>query len=109
MRQTPDSIEARTNLGIGLAQESGYDAAVQQYREVLSRDPRNQTAFPDLGLAIYKQGDFTKAYSEFDKLHTLDPTNQQAFYLCGLRSGRSSISAPASNANLTPERGDDCR
>ena len=91
LRQAPDSIEARTNLGVALAQEGRFDEAAQQYRQVLSRDPRNETALLNLGLAIYKQGDFGEARNQFDKLYKLSPGNQQAFYLladCDLRLGK---------------------
>src|SRR5579859_658912 len=91
LQQLPDSIEARTNLGVALAHEGRYDEALQQYRKVLSRDSQNETALLNLALALYKRGDFVKAQSEFDKLHKLRPANQQAFYLladCDLRLGR---------------------
>ena len=90
LRKAPDSIEARTNLGVALAHEGRYDEAVQQYRQALSRDSRNETAMLNLALAYYKQGDFGKARSEFDGLHKFRPANQQAFYLladCDLRLG----------------------
>ena len=90
LRKAPDSIEARTNLGVALAHEGRYDEAVQQYRQVLSRDPRNEAAMLNLALAYYKQADFSKARHTFDALHRLRPVNQQAFYLladCDLRLG----------------------
>jgi Flp pilus assembly protein TadD len=91
LRRAPDSIEARTNLGVAFAQEGRYDEAVQQYRQVLSRDSRNESAMLNLALAYYKQGDFGKARKELDGLHKLRPANQQAFYLladCDLRLGQ---------------------
>jgi tetratricopeptide (TPR) repeat protein len=91
LRLTPDSIEARTNLGVALAHEGRYDEAMQKYREVLSRDSQNEFALLNLALALYKRGDFGKARSEFDELRKLRPANQQAFYLladCDLRLGK---------------------
>ena len=91
LQQAPNSIEARTNLGVALAHEGRYDEAVQQYRQVLSRDPQNETALLNLALGFYKQGNFSAAHDEFDKLHTLHPANQQGFYLladCDLRLGK---------------------
>jgi len=91
LRQAPDSIEARTNLGVALAQEGHFGEAAQQYRQVLSRDPQNEMTLLNLGLAIYKQGDFGEARNQFEKVHRLSPGNQQAFYLladCDLRLGK---------------------
>jgi tetratricopeptide (TPR) repeat protein len=91
LRQVPDSVEARTNLGAALAQEGRYDEAVQQYRRALSRDPQNETVLLNLALAFYKRGDFSQARSELDTLHKLHPDNQQAFLLladCDLRLGK---------------------
>ena len=91
LQLTPGSIEARTNLGVALAQGGRYDEAAQQYREVLSRDPQNETALLNLALALYKKGDLGTARDELNELHRLHPANQQAFYLladCDLRLGR---------------------
>ena len=90
LRQAPDSMEARTNLGVAFAQEGRYEEAAQQYRQVLSRDSRNQTAMLNLALAYYKQGDFGKARNLLEVLHQLRPANRQAFDLlsdCDLRLG----------------------
>ncbi len=91
LQKIPDSVDARINLGVALAQQSRYDEAMQQYRRVLSLDPKNEMALLNLGLALYKQGDFAKAHKEFDELQRLRPANQQAFYLladCDLRLGK---------------------
>src|ERR1035441_3433006 len=69
LRRAPDSIEARTNLGVAFAQEGRYDEAVQQYRQVLSRDSRNESAMLNLALAYYKHADRAKARKELDGLH----------------------------------------
>ena len=86
----PDSIEARTNLGVALAQSGRYEEAEQQYRKVLSLDPENETAHLNLALALYKRADFGRARIEFEELRKLHRANQQALYLladCDLRLG----------------------
>jgi len=91
LKKFPDSVEARTNLGVALAQQGRYEEAAQQYRQALTRDPRNETALLNLGLAFYKQGDFSKARGEFEELHKLRPDHRQAFDLladCDLRLGK---------------------
>ena len=91
LRHTPDSIDARINLGVAFAQEGHYDEAVQQYNKALARDPENNVGLLNLGLAFYKEGDLSRAHDQFEKLHELHPANQQVFYLladCDLRLGR---------------------
>src|SRR5579885_1835748 len=39
LKQRPDSIEARANLGAALAHEGRYDEAIEQYRRALAHDP----------------------------------------------------------------------
>ncbi len=91
LRKDPDSVEARTNLGVALAHEGRYAEAIHQYREALKRDPKSSVVRLNLGLALYKEVDFSKASTEFESLHQQDPENRQALYLladCYLRLGR---------------------
>lgn len=91
LQKAPDSIEARTNLGVALAQEGRYCEAVTQYRDALKRSPENQIARLNLALALYKQAQFDKAREQLETLYKLNPGHQQAFYLlvdCDLRLGK---------------------
>lgn len=91
LKNAPDFVDARINLGAALAAQRRYDEAMQQYRRVLALDPKNETALLNLGLALYKEGDFARAHDEFYELHRLRPDNQQALYLladCDLRLGK---------------------
>ncbi len=89
----PDSVPARTNLGVALAQVGRYREALAQYQEALKRDPRNALVHLDLALALYKQAEFDKAATELEKLREEHPDSQQSLYLladCYLRLGRNS-------------------
>ncbi len=89
----PDSVPARTNLGVALAQVGRYREALTQYQEALKHDPRNALLHLNLALAWYKQAQFDKAATELEKLREEHPDNQQSLYLladCYLRLGRNS-------------------
>jgi tetratricopeptide (TPR) repeat protein len=89
----PDSVAARTNLGVALAHVGRYRDAIVQYQEALNRDPNNQVVRLNLALAWYKQAEFEKAASELERVRANDKENRQALYLladCYLRLGRNS-------------------
>jgi len=58
LRRAPDSIEARTNLGVAYAQEGRYDEAVRQYRQVLSRDSHKRDRDAESGPGVLQAGRF---------------------------------------------------
>jgi tetratricopeptide (TPR) repeat protein len=88
----PNSVEARTNLGVMLAQVGRYSEAVAQYSAALERDPSSLIVRLNLALAWYKQADFEKAAAELEKLRKQHADNQQSLYLladCYLRLGKN--------------------
>src|SRR5215469_3994717 len=108
LEKAPDSVEARTNLGVALAEEGRYGEAVAQYHEALKRSPQNQIALLNLAIALYKQAQFDKAREQLETLHKLNPSRQQAFYLlvdCDLRLGKfkDAIALVEPAYNLHPE------
>jgi len=91
VRMAPNSVQARTNLGVALAHEGRYADAIAQYREALKQDPENPTVRLDLALASYKQADFAKAATELELLRKKHSENKQTLYLladCYLRLGK---------------------
>jgi tetratricopeptide (TPR) repeat protein len=106
LKRQPDSVEARTNLGVALAKTGRYDEAAAQYSEALKRDPKNPVVRLNLALSRYKQTDFQKAADELQDLRTDHPENQQSLLLladCYLRLGKNSevvaLLQPAYQAN----------
>lgn len=88
----PDSVAARTDLGVALVHEGRYNEGIEQYQEALKRDPENLAVKLDLTLARYKQGEFEKAASELQTLRQKQPENRQVLYLladCYLRLGKN--------------------
>jgi Flp pilus assembly protein TadD len=91
VKAKPDSVEARTNLGVALARAGRYNDAIVQYHEALKRAPQNPSVLLDLALAWYKQAVFDKAATELELLRARHPENRQSLYLladCYLRLGR---------------------
>jgi Flp pilus assembly protein TadD len=89
----PDSVAARTNLGVALAHVGRYRDAITQYEEALNRAPDSLVVRLNLALAWYKQAEFEKAASELERVRASDKGNRQPLYLladCYLRLGRSS-------------------
>src|SRR6266403_5945264 len=87
----PESVEARTNLGVALAHVGRYDDAIAQYREALKYDRQNPVVRLNLALAWYKESDFLKAADELARLRNDHPEGQQSLYLladCYLRLGK---------------------
>jgi Flp pilus assembly protein TadD len=92
LKLQPDSIQARTNLGVALAHLGRYAEATAEYRSALRLDPQNPIVLLNFALAWYKQADFEKAAVELEHLRTRHPENQQSLYLladCYLRLGRN--------------------
>jgi len=102
----PESVEARTNLGVALAHVGRYDDAIAQYREALKYDRQNPVVRLNLALAWYKESDFLKAADELARLRNDHPEGQQSLYLladCYLRLGKDreaiALLQPAYKAN----------
>jgi Flp pilus assembly protein TadD len=69
----PQSMEARTNLGVALAHVGRYDEAIAQYREALKYARQNPKVRLNLALAQYKEGDFAKAADALIRLRADHP------------------------------------
>jgi tetratricopeptide (TPR) repeat protein len=92
LKVQPDSVAARTNLGVALAHIGDYSNAVAQYDEALKRAPDNEKILLDRALAYYKQAEFGAAAADLKRLRALHPENKQSIYLladCYLRLGHN--------------------
>jgi tetratricopeptide (TPR) repeat protein len=91
LRQRPDAIGVRVNLGATLASLKQYDEAIEQYRAVLLARPQDLAVRMNLALALREKGNVAGAIAELEtirKNHADDP--QAAFVLadCYFRSAR---------------------
>ncbi|MGD0359436.1 MAG: tetratricopeptide repeat protein [Bryobacteraceae bacterium] len=67
LKQYPDAVELRANLGAALATLGRYDEAIEQYRAVLAKKD-NPGLRLNLALAYYKKGALREAVQEFNTL-----------------------------------------
>ena len=92
LRERPDSVVARSDLGIALVHERRYREGIAQYHEALRLDPQNSAARLNLAIAWYKQGEFGNAANELEVLRRDHPGDRQSLHLlsdCYLRLGRN--------------------
>jgi tetratricopeptide (TPR) repeat protein len=92
LQANPDSVEARTNLGVALSRIGLYNDAIVQYDAALKRAPDNPVILLNRALAWYKQAAFERAAAELAHLRLIDSGNRQSLYLladCYLRLGRN--------------------
>lgn len=87
----PENIEARSNLGVVLANLGRTDDAVTAYREALQLAPSRVEIRLNLGLALYKSARLEEASAAFGAVLEAMPSHLQARYLradCDMRLGR---------------------
>jgi Flp pilus assembly protein TadD len=69
----PDSVEARSNLGVVLARTGRYPEAIAAYNRALATSPGNPALLLNLGLAYYKTGRPSEAASRFEQAAAVAP------------------------------------
>jgi len=92
LKQNPENIEARSNLGAVLARLGRYEEAISEYKDALRRAPKNPGVRFNLGLALYKAERFKEATQEFSLAHASSSGNKQVLLLlgdCYLRQGEN--------------------
>ncbi len=90
LKERPEAVDARSNLGAALASTGRYSEAIAEYREALKRSPGNFPISLNLALAYYKAERIARAATEFAALHKAQPGNKQVILLlsdCWLRQG----------------------
>lgn len=63
----PDNVDARHKLGVALFMLQQSDAALEQFQEVLKRDPGYDKAYLGLGEVYLQQGRFQEAVDAFNR------------------------------------------
>jgi len=72
LKQYPDSIEVRANLGAALARLNRYDEAIGEYRAALAKKD-NAGLRLNLALAYYKKGAWLDAAQQLESLRAARP------------------------------------
>jgi len=55
-----------------------YEKSIKAFRDVLARDPANETARTYLALVLFKQEDFDRSLAEWKELRKINPENESA-------------------------------
>lgn len=81
LRDYPQIVEVRSNLGAVYAGLGRYDDAIREYETALSSKPDLAGARLNLALAYHKSARFSKAAAEFRTVRLRQPDNEQALKL----------------------------
>jgi tetratricopeptide (TPR) repeat protein len=90
LKQSPDNVIARSNLGAALAKSGRYEEAVVEYEHALAKDPANVPVRMNLALAYYKTAQIATAAQQLTEVVAKQPSNRQAVVLladCHLQLG----------------------
>ena len=82
LKNNPDNLNAKTNLGMAYMASDNPVQGVTLLREVLAADPKNEKALYNLGLLSIQSNQFDKAVERFRELTVAHPENVEGqFYL----------------------------
>ncbi|MCD4782814.1 MAG: preprotein translocase subunit SecA [Candidatus Eremiobacteraeota bacterium] len=69
----PDSVEARTNLGVAFFMQSNNRKALENFQKVHNMDPESPEVLYNLGIAFRWAREYDKAINCYEKALELDP------------------------------------
>jgi tetratricopeptide (TPR) repeat protein len=90
LKQVPDSVMARSNLGAALSRLGRYEEAIAEYSHALKKEPGNLPIRVNLALSYYKTAQVSKAAEQLAIVVAKQPGNRQAVMLladCDMQLG----------------------
>jgi tetratricopeptide (TPR) repeat protein len=90
LKQVPDNVMARSNLGAALSRSGRFEEAIAEYSQALKKDPGNLPIRVNLALSYYKTAQVSTAAEQLAIVVAKQPNNQQAVLLladCDLQLG----------------------
>ena len=90
LKQVPDNVMARSNLGAALSRSGRYEEAIAEYRQALKKEPGNLPIRVNLALSYYKTAQVSTAAEQLAIVVAKQPSNRQAVLLladCDLQLG----------------------
>jgi tetratricopeptide (TPR) repeat protein len=90
LKESPENVMARSNLGAALSRLGRYEEAIAEYSHALKTDPDNLPVRMNLALAYYKTAQLSKAVEHLSAVVGRQPSNRQAVMLladCDLQLG----------------------
>jgi tetratricopeptide (TPR) repeat protein len=90
LKQNPENLMARSNLGAALSKLGRYEDAIAEYERALKQDPGNVPVRMNLALAYYKTAQISTAAEQLSAVVARQSSNRQAVLLladCHLQLG----------------------
>jgi tetratricopeptide (TPR) repeat protein len=78
LTDTPDNLDAMSNLGLAQYHTKDYAAAIATYRELIKRDPKNAIAYNNLGVVLEANNQREEAVQNYRKALSLKPDYVEA-------------------------------
>lgn len=78
LTETPDNLDAMSNLGLALYHTKNYNDATTTYRDLIQRDPNNAIAQNNLGVVLEARGLRADAVAAYRKALELKPDYAEA-------------------------------
>lgn len=78
LADSPDNLDAMSNLGLAQYHTKDYPAAITTYRELIKRDPKNAIAYNNLGVVLEASGQRAEAVQSYRKALSLKPDYLEA-------------------------------
>jgi len=76
--ETPNNLDAMTNLGLALYHTGSLEESTKIYRDVIRRDPKNAIAQNNLGVVLEARGLRTEAVAAYQQAIKLKPGYEEA-------------------------------
>ena len=80
----PERFDLEAKVAMTLVTTSAPMQGIMRLREILEKDPDNETAIFNLGTLSMQSGQYDKAVGRFKKLVALNPRNSQALFYLGI-------------------------
>ncbi|WP_245815458.1 tetratricopeptide repeat protein [Hymenobacter gelipurpurascens] len=98
LKNNPDNLDAKTNLGMALMASSNPVQGITVLREVLAADPKNEKVLYNLGLLAIQSNQFDKAAERFQELTKVNPENVNGQFYLGVALAQTGAKAEARQA-----------
>jgi len=100
LKNNPDNLDAKTNLGMAYMASENPVQGVTLLREVLATDPRNEKAMYNLGVLAIQSNQYDRAVERFRELAKVNPENVNGQFYLGVALAQTGAKEEAKAAFL---------